>query len=452
MTATPQVPPPTQEQAAIVKSTVPVLEEHGVTITTVFYKNLHDDIPALHEIFNQANQTNGHQAKALAGAVLAYAKYIDNLSVLTDAVELICQKHASLLIQPAHYTIVGEYLLAAIKQVLGDAATDEVISAWGACYWQLANLMINREEEIYAEKSQRDWKPFLVEKKIKESEEVTSFYLKPTDGKPIESYKPGQYISVRVDVPQQEWKQSRQYSLSTSHDPSYYRISVKRIDGIDTQNADMSAYPGWVSNVLHDNVQQGDIVDLTFPCGTFYLDHKTNSDAPVVLISGGVGVTPLMAMLNTLVDGGDERPLTWIHATRSQSAYAFGDDLKAIMKTKENWHAIVYNRDLSLTSNEPNYNIIGGKVDLPSLDASTDLYLDNLNTQYFICGPDSFMVELKEVLVSLGAAADNVKYERFGTGEFIQEEKTTVLPSGGCPVSHMNGGQSAGLKCPVTGL
>ncbi|EPS38267.1 hypothetical protein H072_8102 [Dactylellina haptotyla CBS 200.50] len=448
MSITSRVPPPTPEQAAIVKSTVPVLEQYGVTITSTFYQNMHRDIPELHEIFNQANQKNGHQARALATAVLAYAKYIDNLSVLGEAVELICQKHASLLIQPGHYDIVGKYLLAAIKEVLGGAAADEIVSAWGACYWQLAYIMIDREEQIYTEKANRDWREFVVEKKLKESEEVTSFYLKPKDGNPVESHKPGQYISIRVPVPQQDWKQIRQYSLSTCPDPSYYRISVKKIDGIDTEDTSLQAHPGWVSNVLHDSVQEGDTVDLTFPCGSFYLDPKTSSQAPIVLISGGVGLTPLMSMLDTLVDEGSERPLTWIHATRSQNAYAFGDHVKAIMKTKPTWQAVVYNRDgdLSKDGDTANHKVVDGRIDLSALDRAIDLYLDDVDTEYFICGPDSFMVELKDILVGMGANADNVKYERFGTGDVIREPAPAVS---GCPASQMK--PAAGLTCPVTG-
>ncbi|KAF3929961.1 Flavohemoprotein [Arthrobotrys entomopaga] len=448
MAAIPQVPPPTPEEIAIVKSTVPVLEEHGVTITTVFYENMHRENPSLNEVFNQANQKNGHQARALAASVLAYAKYIDNLAVLGDAVETICQKHASLLIKPEQYSIVGKYLLEAIKQVLGDAATDAVLSAWGACYWQLAYLFINREEEIYTEKANRDWREFTVEKKIKESDEITSFYLKPKDGKPVEEYKPGQYISVRVAVPQQEWKQIRQYSLSTSQDPEYYRISVKRACDIDAEN---TSHPGWVSNVLHETIREGDTLDLTFPCGSFHLDSKATPEAPVVLISGGVGLTPLMSMMNTLVDEGSDRPLTWIHSTRSQNSYAFGDYIKSVMKTKSDWHAIVYRQDLISTEHAENYKVLNGRVNLRTLGRSTDLHLDNPDTQYFICGPDSFMLDLKEVLVNLGAKADNVKYERFGTGDLVKEKPAVVIAPQVCPVSHAHAGTS-GLSCPVSGL
>ncbi|KAK6341394.1 hypothetical protein TWF696_008470 [Orbilia brochopaga] len=447
----PDVAPPTPEQIAIVKSTAPVLEVHGVTITTAFYANMHRENPILHEVFNQANQRNGHQARALAMSVLAYAKYIDNLAVLGEAVEIICQKHASILIQPAQYNIVGKYLLEAIKQVLGDAATDEIISAWGAAYWQLARIMIGREEQIYCEHASRDWRPFVVSRKIKESEEITSFHLAPTDGKPVEHYKPGQYISVRVAVPQQEWKQSRQYSLSDSPDPKHYRISVKRIDGVSAENPATASYPGWVSNVLHDTVQEGDIVDLTFPCGAFYLDTKESRKAPVVLISGGVGLTPLMSMLNTLISEGSDRPVTWIHTTRSRKAYAFEEQVKAVMKTKPSWNAIVYSCDPALTSDGSvtNYRTVNGRLDLRDLDKNADLHLDNPDTQYFICGPDGFMPEMKESLVRLGASAGKVKYEKFGTGNIEEEKPASNQEMETCPVS---GAQGKSMECPSGSL
>ncbi|KAF3914571.1 Flavohemoprotein [Orbilia brochopaga] len=449
-TMIPDVAPPTPEQIAIVKSTAAVLEVHGVTITTAFYANMHREIPILHEVFNQANQRNGHQARALAMSVLAYAKNIDNLAVLSEAVETICQKHASILIEPAQYEIVGKYLLEAIKQVLGDAATDEIISAWAAAYWMLARILINREEQIYREHSSRDWRPFVVSRKVKESEEITSFYLKPTDGNPVEHYKPGQYISIRIAVPQQEWKQSRQYSLSDSPDYAHYRISVKRMDGIDTKDPAAVSHPGWVSNVLHDTVKEGDTVDLTFPCGSFFLDTKESAEAPVVLVSGGVGLTPLMSMLNTLIGEGSDRSVTWIHTTRSRKAYAFEEQVETVMKTKPYWRAVVYSCDPALTSDGsiPNYRTVNSRLDLRDLDSSTDLHLDNPETQYFICGPEKFMAEMTDRLVSLGALANKVKYEKFGTGNIEGEEKPAPILDhrmATCPVS---GVQGKTLECP----
>lgn len=114
----------------IIKATVPVLEQHGVTITKTFYKNMLAENPSLLNVFNKVNQQKGRQPTALAMTVLAAAKNIDDLSVLLPAVNQIGHKHRALQIQPEQYDIVGKYLLLAIKEVLGTAATPEIVGAW----------------------------------------------------------------------------------------------------------------------------------------------------------------------------------------------------------------------------------------------------------------------------------------------------------------------------------
>src|SRR6187402_1149259 len=138
-----------QQTIDIVKSTAPILEQHGETLTRHFYERMFRVNPEVAPFFNPAHQAAGSQQKALAGAICAYAANIDNLEVLGGAVELIAQKHASLQIKPEHYPIVGQNLLASIREVLGEGATDEVIQAWGEAYGFLANILIGREREIY---------------------------------------------------------------------------------------------------------------------------------------------------------------------------------------------------------------------------------------------------------------------------------------------------------------
>ena len=181
--------------------------------------------------FNPAHQRSGSQQRALAGAICAYAQHVDNPAALTDAVELIAQKHVSLGIRPEHYPIVGENLLASIKEVLGDAATDDIIDAWAAAYGALADIFIGREADIYQEQEQRfgwqGFKPFVVARREPESDNITSFYLRPADGAALHPHKPGQYITLRVDVPG-AGPVMRNYSLSNAPGDEYYRISVKR--------------------------------------------------------------------------------------------------------------------------------------------------------------------------------------------------------------------------------
>lgn len=138
-----------QKTIDIVKSTVPVLKEHGLTITKTFYKNMFKNNPEVRPLFNMDRQESGKQPHALAMTILAAAENIDNLQVLLPAVKKIGVAHCNKMIKEEHYPIVGENLLATLKEVLGDAATDEVIDAWGQAYNEIAMLFIDVEKEIY---------------------------------------------------------------------------------------------------------------------------------------------------------------------------------------------------------------------------------------------------------------------------------------------------------------
>lgn len=230
MTTTTKLHPKTIE---IVKSTVPVLETHGEQITKRFYELMFSNHPELLHIFNHANQKQGRQQRALAAAVYAAARYIDQLDAILPVVRQIGHKHRSLGIKPEQYPIVGKHLLLAIKDVLGDAATDEVITAWTEAYEAIASVFIQVEKELYDEAAAkhggwRDFRRFVVVKKVKESGVITSFYLEPEDGKAISDYLPGQYVSVKLSIPGETYTHIRQYSLSDAPGKGYYRISVKR--------------------------------------------------------------------------------------------------------------------------------------------------------------------------------------------------------------------------------
>lgn len=145
----------TPQNIAIVKATVPALQAHGEAITSHFYRIMFESHPEVKAFFNEAHQAAGSQARALAGAVLAYATHIDRLDEIAGALPRIIQKHAALGVLPEHYPVVGGCLLQAIKDVLGDAATDEIIAAWGEAYQSLAALLIAAEEEVYRAKDRK---------------------------------------------------------------------------------------------------------------------------------------------------------------------------------------------------------------------------------------------------------------------------------------------------------
>ncbi|WP_066174376.1 NO-inducible flavohemoprotein [Bacillus marinisedimentorum] len=396
-----------QQTIDIIKSTVPVLKEHGETITTRFYQMMFEAHPELLNIFNQTHQKEGKQPRALANAVYAAAAYIDNLEAILPAVKQIAHKHRSLNIKPEHYPIVGKYLLLAIKDVLGDAATDDIINAWEKAYGVIAGVFIDIEKEMYEETAEEPggwvgYRPFTVDRKVQESGVITSFYLKPTDGKPIADFKPGQYISIKVDIDGDPYTHTRQYSLSDAPGKDHYRISVKRED-------EKGELPGGVvSRFLHENIGEGDIVQLTAPAGDFALD--TDSDKPVVLISGGVGLTPMVSMANMLTEQYPERDVTFIHAAINGQLQAMKDHLTELAEDNENFeYYVVYEKPTAADREEGTFHK-EGFVDLEWLQS----VINTTDADFYFCGPVPFMKTVNSVLKEMGVSEDRINFEFFG--------------------------------------
>ena len=151
-----------KEEIEIINSTVPILQEKGVEITSLFYKRLFEQHPELRDVFNQPNQKQGFQSTALATAVLAAAQHIDDLTPIVPVVMPVAHKHCALQVMPEHYPIVGENLLIAIQEVTGLEADDPIIQTWGKAYGEIADAFIGIEKGLYAEMSWDGFKPFEV--------------------------------------------------------------------------------------------------------------------------------------------------------------------------------------------------------------------------------------------------------------------------------------------------
>ncbi|KAK7182705.1 globin-like protein [Paraphaeosphaeria sporulosa] len=410
----------TPAQTAIVKSTVPVLAQHGETITAKFYHDMISANPSLKNIFNHTHQATGHQARALAGALYAYAANLDDLGKLSPAVELICHKHVSLNVQAEHYGIVGEFLLKTMKAVLGDAATEELLDAWGAAYWQLANIMIDKEAQMYAATSYwQGWQDFKITRKEKESEEITSFYFEPVDANlKLPLFKPGQYVSVNMFIEELDggvW-QARQYSLSDAPGKPYLRISVKREPEIEIGEPKHMAHAGYLSNILHDTKEVGDVVKLSHPFGDFFFeDNDGEKDSPVVLISAGVGLTCLMSILNALVEDGGSRPITWIHGSRHSRVRAFKAHVDELAARERSIRKLYFSSSPVAGEVKGQHYDVEGRVNLDKIEQE-HLFTENKKAQYFVCGPTQFMLEVEAKLKSFGVDDNRVHMELFGTG------------------------------------
>jgi nitric oxide dioxygenase len=403
----------TQKTKDTVKATAPVLAAHGYDIIKHFYRSLLGTHPELKNVFNMRHQERGQQQEALARAVYAYAANIEDPSCLAAVLEGIANKHASLGVLPEHYPIVGEHLLASIKAVLGDAATEDIISAWAQAYGNLADILMGRESELREHTMSESggwtgWRAFTVVDKQPESDVITSFVLAPVDGGPLPNFEPGQYISVAVQVPRLGLQQIRQYSLSDAPNGKTFRISVKREAGPEPGQL------GYVSTLLHDEVNAGDTLRLAAPYGNFFID--VNATTPVVLISGGVGLTPMISMLNRVLQSPGQREIVFVHGARNSAVHAMRDHLREAAAAHSNFTTFIF-------YSEP----LPGDVEGRDYDFSGFVDLDRIGNaimlpqaDYYICGPIPFMRMQHDALIAKGIKETNVHYEVFGPNLFAE--------------------------------
>ena len=398
----------------IVKATAPAVADHAEAITRRFYSLMFVGNPEVTAFFNQAHQHSGGQQKALAGAICAYAANIDNLGALGPAVELIAQKHCSLGIQREHYPIVGKHLLVAIRDILGEAATDEVIAAWSEAYGFLAEVCINRESEIYQEQSSaaggwNGYRKFRVEERVVECDHVTSFYLKPSDGKALRDFKAGQYITVNLPHPTTPTS-PRNYSLSDRPGLPHYRISVKREPAPTLETP-----AGLISNLLHDQVQKGDELFIGPPCGEFTLDASTADGKPIVLLAGGIGVTPLLSMLKAL-SMNSTISVYFVHASQNSRLHALASEVRDVASQRPAIQTH-FRYDAPLADDYSNRRCDSvGRVDLEFLKT----ILPTNDAQFYFCGPKPFMTGVYRALKDWHVDESRIHFEFFGPRQEIK--------------------------------
>lgn len=383
----------TKQQIELVKATVPVLREHGVALTSHFYKRMLSHNPELMQVFNMGHQRAGFQQQALAGAVLAYAENIENLPALLGAVAHIANKHVSVGIRAEHYPIVGKHLIASIKEVLGDAATPELIDAWTAAYMQLADVLIGAEKAIYdknavAEGGWTGWRFFKVAEKSKQTDNVTSFKLVPVDNGKMPEVKAGQYISVRVFVKGQDLIQPRQYTVVKA-DATSLTIAVKKVEAVEKSPA------GMVSNTLHNDINEGDVVEVSFPVGEFNLPE---GNGELCLLSAGIGITPLFAMLKDAVQKDPTRKISFVHVCKNKEAIPFREELALVVKEGNASFEVFETSEHGRPSEDFFKSLVSQGAD------------------YCICGPVPFMKLAASELVKNGVAENKIHAEKFGTG------------------------------------
>ena len=396
--------PLSAEVIARVKATVPALSTHGTAITSAMYERLFKDAH-IAALFNEANQgEGGAQVHALAAAILGYAQNIDNLGAVAPVVERIAQKHIGYHILPEHYPYVAKALLEAIADVLGDAAAPEILAAWGEAFWFLADILKGRETAIRQEIEHTTggwsgWRRFKVDERIRESGLITTFVLKPLDSEPVLAHRPGQYLTLRFDTPGQQ-ATKRNYSISCAPNGTHYCISVKRED----------AGHG-ASRFLHQSADVGFVLEITPPSGDFFLPDAP--PRPVILLSGGVGLTPMVSMAETIAARHRRLETYYIHGTTSSATHAMDARVRSLAASHPNMKVATFYSDPT------NDDAVGRTHDVTGM-VSIDWLRDNVplaEADVYLCGPKPFLRAFVGGLSLAGVAADRIHYEFFGPAD-----------------------------------
>ncbi len=271
-------------------------------------------------------------------------------------------------------------------------------------------------QTLAAEKERNQYIPYEVFDLRRESELITSYYLHRVDGKALAAYAPGQFLPIRLSASGAsgaDTKIARTYTVSDAPNGDYYRLSIKREGG--TAQA---------SNFFHDQVDRGFSLEAMAPRGKFILDQLSNR--PAVLISAGVGVTPMIAMANHIINEGNRtrnfRPTYFIHGAKNSSAHAFREHIERLDNGYESFSKFICYSEPEENDKPGVTHEADGRIDIALLKQV--LPFDDYD--FYICGPQPFMQALYDSLTELGVREERIHYESFGPATVFRQKPKPV--------------------------
>jgi len=376
------------QSVPLIEATLPLVGERLPAIAKNFYGRLFAAHPELIDgMFSRSNQANGSQQQALAGSIAAFATHLVKNPTSAPEIMLsrIAHKHVSLDVRPEQYDVVYRYLFEAIAEELADVITAEIADAWTEVYWLMAHALIKMEKGLYAGAAgDAVTAPWTVIAKVPAGSDAVTFTLEPADDTPVTPALPGQYVSVTA-VMADGIRQVRQYSLSAGTG-SRTRVFTTKVDA-----------DGEVSPVLHRDVQVGDQLVLSNPCGDVTLGA---GDHPLVLASAGIGCTPSASILRSLAENGSKREVLVLHAESTLERWALREQMTEDV-------ALLSAAELELWLEAP---VEGSREGFMSLD---DVEIP-ANASVYLCGPLPFMRKIRGQALASGVPAERIHYEIFG--------------------------------------
>src|SRR5215831_42606 len=278
------------------------------------------------------------------------------------------------------------------------------------------------------------FRPFILREKVRESDTVSSFHLVPEDGQPLPTYFPGQYLTVRLAIPGVERPVVRCYSLSDAPRPDGYRLTIKRIG---PRSGEPQAKAGLVSSHFHDLLAAGDRIEVKAPAGEFTVD-QTRPDRPVVLIAGGIGITPLLSMLNGIAAAKSSRQAWLLYGVRDDREHIMRGHLEALARANANLHLHVFYSRPAAPPGSPDIHV--GHIDLDALKR----LLPSNAYDFYVCGPAAMMESVTRDLQAWEVPTDRVHVEAFGPATVRQAvHGPTDQPDCGFDVTFARSGVTA---------
>lgn len=392
------------QHAEIVAATLPVIGANIDQITAEFYRRMFESHPALlRNLFNRGNQAQGAQQRALAASIATFATHLidPDLPHPAELLSRIGHKHASLGVTADQYPIVHEHLFAAIVEVLGaDNVTEDVAIAWDRVYWIMAQTLIDMERDLYSAAGVSDGDVFRrarVVSRVDDPSGVVLLTVRCAGGST--GFLPGQYVSVGVTMPDGA-RQLRQYSLVNAPGTEELTFAVKPVAATDEQPA------GEVSSWITTNVCVGDILDVTVPFGDL---PAPSGDEPLVLISAGIGITPMIGILEFLAAGAPNTAVRVLHADRSDQSHPLRERQHELLAALPNATLDIWYED----------GLTGGQAGVhPGLLTLNGIELPD-EARVYLCGNNGFVQAVRTQLVARGVPGARVYSELFSPNDWL---------------------------------
>lgn len=385
------------QHAAVVSATLPLIGAHIDEITAEFYRRMFNNHPELlRNLFNRGNQAQGAQQRALAASIATFATHLvtPDLPHPVELLSRIGHKHASLGVTADQYPIVHDNLFSAIVAVLGaETVTEEVATAWDRVYWIMAQTLIDLEHDLYDGAGVPDgdvYRRARVVSRVDDPSGAVLLTVRPA-GEPFGNFLPGQYVSVGLTMPDGA-RQLRQYSLVNAPGTDGLTFAVKPVGEVST----------WIAA----NICVGDILDVTVPFGDL---PAPVPGQPLVLISAGIGITPMIGILEFLALQGADTPVQMLHADRSDQTHPLRERQHELLAELPNATLDIWYED-GLTAGQA--GVHAGLLTLDGIELPDQ-------AQIYLCGNNGFAQAVRKQLIARGVPAARVHCELFSPNDWL---------------------------------